>query len=77
MTDSRFDGWTPTAEHRDDVVTAAAADRLHGLLDAAGPPPSDGEPLPPLWHWIAFLPDAPQSEIGPDGHPRRAPSSRR
>jgi 3-methylfumaryl-CoA hydratase len=28
-------------------------------------------PLPPLWHWLYFLPIARQSEIGPDGHPRR------
>jgi 3-methylfumaryl-CoA hydratase len=24
--------------------------------------------LPPLWHWLYFLPTAPRSEIGPDGH---------
>jgi 3-methylfumaryl-CoA hydratase len=23
-----------------------------------------------LWHWLAFLPDAPQGELGSDGHPR-------
>jgi 3-methylfumaryl-CoA hydratase len=27
--------------------------------------------LPPLWHWLYFLPIAQQSEIGPDGHPKR------
>jgi 3-methylfumaryl-CoA hydratase len=24
-----------------------------------------------LWHWLYFLPQAPQSQIGPDGHPLR------
>ncbi len=24
--------------------------------------------LPPLWHWLYFLPTAPRSAIGPDGH---------
>jgi 3-methylfumaryl-CoA hydratase len=24
--------------------------------------------LPPLWHWLYFLPTAPRSKIGPDGH---------
>ena len=24
--------------------------------------------LPPLWHWLYFLPTAPRSRIGPDGH---------
>jgi 3-methylfumaryl-CoA hydratase len=27
--------------------------------------------LPPLWHWLYFLPDAPTRYIGADGHPRR------
>ena len=26
--------------------------------------------LPPLWHWLYFLPTAPRSSIGPDGHVR-------
>jgi 3-methylfumaryl-CoA hydratase len=24
--------------------------------------------LPPLWHWLYFLPTAPRSSLGPDGH---------
>jgi 3-methylfumaryl-CoA hydratase len=27
--------------------------------------------LHPVWHWLYFLPLARQSEIGPDGHPKR------
>jgi 3-methylfumaryl-CoA hydratase len=27
--------------------------------------------VPPLWHWLYFLPQARQSQIGPDGHPVR------
>jgi len=27
--------------------------------------------LPPLWHWLYFLPVARQSQIGADGHPAR------
>jgi 3-methylfumaryl-CoA hydratase len=59
------------AEERDDLVPATAAARLHGLLDGDGPPPGAGDPLPALWHWLAFLPDAPQRELGADGHPRQ------
>lgn len=29
-----------------------------------------GAALPPLWHWYAFVPDAPMDELGADGHPR-------
>ena len=34
-------------------------------------PAEPGDLLPELWHWLYFLPTAPQSELGPDGHPRR------
>lgn len=51
-------------------VDVDAARRLHGLLDAPDPLPEPGDPLPPLWHWLTFLPSAPQREMGDDGHPR-------
>ena len=56
-------------EDRTDAVSAVAASALHGLLDAPGAAPNSGDPLPPLWHWLAFLPNAPQRELGEDGHP--------
>ena len=34
-------------------------------------PPHGGTPLPPLWHWLYFLPVHRASEIGPDGHAQR------
>lgn len=30
----------------------------------------EGDALPPMWYWLYFLPRAPQSEIGTDGHPK-------
>jgi 3-methylfumaryl-CoA hydratase len=62
--------WRPAPQHALDVVTPAAAAGLHGLLDSPGDPPGEGDPLPPLWHWMAFLPRVPQAELGADGHPR-------
>lgn len=61
--------WAPTTEHRSDRVTGAAARSLHDLLDRSGAAPKDGDRLPVLWHWLAFTPQARQSEIGRDGHP--------
>jgi 3-methylfumaryl-CoA hydratase len=58
-----------------DVVSAGAAMALHGLLDAPGQAPVEGELIPPLWHWLAFLPRVPQREVGPDGHPSRKSDS--
>jgi 3-methylfumaryl-CoA hydratase len=55
---------------REDLVTATAARALHDLLDRPGEAPQDGDPLPILWHWLAFLPQARQAELGDDGHPR-------
>jgi 3-methylfumaryl-CoA hydratase len=52
-----------------DAVADGSALAMHGLLDAPGQAPRNGDPLPPLWHWLAFLPRIPQREIGLDGHP--------
>lgn len=67
---SALAGWQPETEDAADVVTAAMAAALHGLLDAPGPPPAASDPLPPLWHWLAFSPRVPQRKLGDDGHPR-------
>lgn len=58
------------ATNRADVVAERSVRALHGLLDAPGAPPKQGDLVPPLWHWLAFLPEASQRELGPDGHPR-------
>jgi 3-methylfumaryl-CoA hydratase len=63
--------WQPPTEVLSDTVTAGAAAALHGLLDSPGEPPRDGDPVPPLWHWLAFLPRVPQRQLGDDGHPKR------
>ncbi|ONF96530.1 FAS1-like dehydratase domain-containing protein [Sphingomonas jeddahensis] len=66
----QFDDWTPVvSEQRDDLV-AAPLRRLAGLFDHDGGHWPAGE-LPPLAHWLYFLPEAPQSTIGVDGHPAR------
>jgi len=61
--------WTGKTETHDDVIRAGMAEALAAVLDR--PAPCAGEPLPPLWHWIYFWSIAPQSEVGPDGHPKR------
>lgn len=47
--------------------------RLAATLDHEVSPWRPGV-LPPLGHWLCFQPDARQSEIGADGHPRRTSS---
>jgi len=60
--------WIGRTESVDDVVTATPVAALCATLDAPPERPADGAPLPPLWHWLYFLPLHRQSEIGPDGH---------
>ena len=63
--------WIGRTERRADLVTPAPLTMLSATLDRDDPEPVAGAEVPPLWHWLYFLPVAPQSQIGPDGHPRR------
>ena len=66
-----FDAWLGRSETRADAITAAPLAALAATLDRDDPSPATGSAVPPLWHWLYFLPTARQSELGPDGHPRR------
>ena len=63
--------WVGATERRDDVITEAQAQAITATLDITDRPPGAGDALPPLWHWFYFLPRAPQSELGTDGHPKK------
>ncbi len=63
--------WIGKTESVADIVTATPMAALAAMLDRPSERPAPGTPLPPLWHWLYFLPLARQSEIGPDGHPMR------
>ena len=63
--------WVGRSERHADRVTHVPVAALAATLDRDDPKPRDGDALPPLWHWLYFLPVHRQSEIGPDGHPKR------
>ncbi len=63
--------WIGRSETLADTVTAVPVAALSATLDRDDPRPRTGDPLPPLWHWLYFLPLHRQSEIGPDGHAKR------
>ena len=63
--------WIGKTETAHDVVTATPYAALCATLDRPAERPAAGTPLPPLWHWLYFLPLYPQSELGADGHARR------
>ena len=63
--------WIGRTETAADTVTPTPVRALTATLDHPAAPAPAGTPLPPLWHWLYFLPVHRQSEIGPDGHARR------
>ena len=64
-------GWQGKTESTIDSVTAAPLAGLSATLDRTDPAPTNGTVVPPLAHWLYFLPQHRQSEIGPDGHAKR------
>jgi len=63
--------WIGKTETVTDSVTATPYAALSATLDRAPERPPAGTALPPLWHWLYFLPLYRQSEVGPDGHAKR------
>ena len=60
--------WIGRSETRRDTVTLAPMAALSATLDRDDATPREGDALPPLWHWLYFLPQHRHSELGPDGH---------
>jgi len=63
--------WIGRNETVRDQIGATPVNALNATLDHPAMPVEAGAPLPPLWHWLYFLPLHRQSEIGPDGHAKR------
>lgn len=63
--------WIGRTEAHTDLVTAAPLFALSATLDRDDARPGPGSEVPPLWHWLYFMPVAKARDIGPDGHPKR------
>jgi 3-methylfumaryl-CoA hydratase len=63
--------WVGRTETRDDEITAAPLRAFNATLDRDDTTAQPGTEVPPLAHWLYFLPVHRQSEIGPDGHAKR------
>ena len=63
--------WIGRCETVHDTIGPTPVVALTATLDHPAAPVAPGSPLPPLWHWLYFLPMHRQSEIGPDGHAKR------
>jgi 3-methylfumaryl-CoA hydratase len=62
--------WIGRTEIAHDRITATPVRALAATLDHPDAPVPEGSPLPPLWHWLFFLPLHRASELGDDGHAR-------
>ncbi|TQM32606.1 FAS1-like dehydratase domain-containing protein [Nocardia bhagyanarayanae] len=63
--------WQPRPETSIELLDPAPVAALAALLDDGLPVPGPGDPLPPLWHWVALPRWAASGVLGADGHPRR------
>jgi 3-methylfumaryl-CoA hydratase len=68
---ARLDDWVGKTDTALDDATAAPVRALSATLGRADLPPLPGTALPPLWHWLYFLPMPAAGELGEDGHARR------
>ena len=68
---AQLHAWVGRSEQVQDQLGAAPLLGLAATLDRDDPAPAPGTALPPLAHWLYFLPHARQSQLGPDGHARR------
>lgn len=67
MSETDWTAWQGRTETTHDIVAATPVRGLAATFDR----PAPDDTLPPLWHWLFFLPQAPMAEVGADGHPRR------
>lgn len=65
-----LESWIGRTQEIRDRTATGPLERLAALLDHETPPWPSGV-VPPLGHWLYFLPHDRQSELGADGHARR------
>lgn len=70
MSDTDYSAWVGRTQTLDDQISPAPVRLMRATLDLASEETAL-DTLPPLWHWLYFLPGERQSNIGIDGHPQR------
>jgi 3-methylfumaryl-CoA hydratase len=63
--------WIGRTEERSEKLAVFPSHALAATFDRTEPVYQEGTALPPLWHWLHFLPVSPLKEVGEDGHPKR------
>ncbi len=60
--------WIGNKETTTETISVEPLQRMRAMLDYDPKSMTDGEPVPPLWHWAYFINPARASELGRDGH---------
>jgi 3-methylfumaryl-CoA hydratase len=68
---NELSAWIGRSVTVQDTVGPTPVIALTATLDHPATAVLSGMPLPPLWHWLYFLPMHRQSDIGADGHAKR------
>lgn len=63
--------WIGRREAATDWIAPSLIDRFGAVLDRDAAPAGLGDAMPPLSHWLLFLPRDRQSALGVDGHGER------
>jgi 3-methylfumaryl-CoA hydratase len=63
--------WIGKSETMVERITPFPSNALAATFDRTDLAYSDGSLVPPLWHWLHFLPISPLAEAGMDGHPEK------
>lgn len=70
MRDLDYQAWVGKTYSVVDRVTSVPVTAMAATVDRVVDA-TPGTPLPPLWHWLYFLPMHSTSKLGPDGHAKR------
>lgn len=65
---AQLQSWQGNSETRRDLIAAFPSNALAATLDRDDSEYCNGDALPPLWHWLHFLPLHKLKDSGYDGH---------
>lgn len=65
---AHLQSWIGNSETMEERIAPFPSNALAATLDRDDPVYSNGSPLPPLWHWLHFLPLHKLKDCGYDGH---------
>jgi len=71
MASMEYKGWRASRREQEEFLSPSPARRLMATLNHDPDGMREGSVLPPLWHWLYFLPEARTDGLGEDGHPFR------